>query len=583
MLTIVRTQQDGHHTGSHLNATVMLRLENEEMGKYPDLTFSIKRYNKISNSKPTTGMDPRHELLVNETGDHVLRPINLFFQTLNEREQIKIYDLYAFSYTIIQKMTMMNRRELLDKIQDKVFNVINQLKLAERMIRFCKTDVFRYPPLDSVGLEPHHTVEQTFNLDEYYELTAIAVMSKMMVPIWGEMISVIEVMENSYKNRSILRDNILFDMLESSLEDGPLERVYSKLMNYLKINVSTYRERSDKDSSLGGSGASTSFILAHSPFDDEMFEKAVMAVVISKRLASYDYYKRKDDDPGPPDIMIYINEGIKTTAAQLISDMRKYMSIMPHHELPAHDVEDNSSIIDHISRTSRRSMDVPIVVSILTEKYEIDRLIEENQIPRDLFEAAARYYDNNGFEISHLTQSVMASFIGTRLGGSKCLGYLKFGLQARIVAIIQIVLIRHDLIDLAALLSSRSSEEEPETTASTLSTRIKANLKMSAEYNECLTLFKGYIQKPVNNFLKKPNSRKEEYDRIDFTNLIVKMEDWLIQTTHLENMAPVLWDFANTPTRPISGSPCVFDETIIQKLCRFYLMYHSPKQLDPVI
>lgn len=556
-LAILRTQPTGSAFSTFLDASVVLRDANGSVEGYPDIAFAIKTYEKIAKSTP------------DNVGNMILLPINDFFNTLRLSDHKIMYEMYKTCKGIIASMTMLNRREIQEVLQEKVFHTIHTLRLPEKMVQFCKTDLFIYPNLSDAGSKPHHTKEKTFLIEDYIEITAISLLSKMMVPLWGEFV---EVLNNVGIKSSNQREKIAFDLIEPTLEEGAFERIYNKLSFKLAARIQDDRKNIDKKS-MGN--ATTSFIITHNSIDDEMFDDIIMATIIVKRMATYECFKLRDGNA--PNAMVYIEDGIKRATDSRIKSMRTSMNTMPRRELSDREgTEDNSSILDHASKTSKKPIDVPIFVTTAVEHWELPRLLEETNTPLDVYQAACNYYTLNSFDVSPLCQAMVASFIRIRFGGSKCLGYLTPNIYQRVVVILQIFLIRQGMNDLAALLSSNTSPQALDGPSSPIGLWIQSNLK-SDEYLLCQTMFKGYTEKPVIHFGKKPSGRKQEMDTIDFVNHITRMVDWLIRFTHRENMAPALWDFSGHADRPIVGSECRFGETIIQDLCRFYLLFHGPK------
>lgn len=555
MLSIFRTQPTGSAITTFLDASVSLRDGTNNVEGYPDIVFSMKTYEKIAKDNEE------------QVGDLILLPINLFFETLSLAEHKTIYKMYAYAKQVIESMTMDNRREAQDALQEHIFNTVHSLKLADKMIAFCQTQRFVYPDLSVAGTLPHHSPAKTFVLADYIEITAISLISKMMVPIWGEFIKEL----GEFKISSNQREKIAFDLIEPTLEEGAFERIYQKLTFALSTSVKERRNHTDKKALL--SATTSSFILTHNGIDDQMFDSIVMATIIVKRMATYECFIRLKDG-NVPNAMVYIDDGIKRTADTRIQGMRNTMNTMPRREIPQHDTEDNSSILDHASRTSKKPIDVPIFVVTAVENWDLAKLKEETDTPTDVFDSAKEYYSTNGFDVSPLCQAMVASFIGTRFGGSKCIGYLPPKLHQQIVILLQIFLIRNEMYDLAALVSSKTSRIPVEGAANSVALRIQANLK-SNEYLQCQQLFKGFLEKPVTHFGKKGSGRKVEVDKIDFVNHIDRMIEWLVRYTHSENMAPALWVFSKQENRPIVGSDVRFDENIIRNLCRFYLIFHG--------
>jgi len=556
MLSILRTNPPGTSVSTFMDASVSLRDEhNVNIEGKPDIVFSIKTYEKIAK------YDEKH------IGDLILHPINLFYKLLSQKEHESLYEMYRYAKKQIDGMNKENRRTVQENIQTKVFHTTNRLNIGARMITFCKGAPFLYPDLSNVGKEAHHTKEKTFLEDDYAELTAISVMSKLMVPIWGEFVKALDSI-NIGPNQ---REKLAFDLIEPSLEEGAMERIYSKLSHYLSSLIADTRKAIDKNP-MGN--AQTGFILTHGGgVDDEMFESIVMATIIVKRLATYECFTKLRDG-NVPNAMVYIDDGIKKTADTKIKTMRKDMTVMPRRPLPSYDTEDNSSILDHASKTSKKPIDVPILVTTAVTHWELPKLLHDTNTPIDVYEQAVSYYAANNFDVTPITQAMVASFIGTRFGGSKCLGYLPVPIYQRIVVILQIFLINHGMLDLCALASSITSVNPIDVGVSGVSSRVMANLK-SAEYHRCNDLFKGFVEKPVNTFGKKTSARKQEVNRIDFINHINKMAEWLIHYSHKENMAPALWEFSGVSDRPMLGTECKFDENTLRNLCNLYLILHD--------
>ncbi len=135
------------------------------------------------------------------------------------------------------------------------------------------------------------------------------------------------------------------------------------------------------------------------------------------------------------------------------------------------------------------------------------------------------------------------------------------------------------MIDLAALVSAKSSPLPLDRAQSTLAIRLEANMTLSSQYLECRDLFKGYLRKPLGGVGRtKRERRNAEMEQIDFASHIVKIKDWLIKHVHAENMAPVLWDYTGRETPPLLGSDVQFDERVISNLCQFYLNFYREER-----
>ena len=574
MLSIVRTQPRGAAPTALLDATVVYRQSNRDTTQMPpDITFEIRTYQKIAEDKPEKGNSKEDNTGI---GDKILLPLNMFFETLSEEEQARLYEMYASSHDILRHLKMETLRDTQNKIQDVIYKTINKLDLVDRMITFCRQPAFVYPDLEDVGNKPHHSAEKTFLEEEYIELTAISILCKMLMPIWGEFIQRLSLIDANTNQR----EKLALDLIEPTLEKSTFGPIYRKLFSLITSVTAEIRKNYDKQT-IGG--ANTAYVLTHGGgVDDRMFNEIVMAAIIVKRMASYECFATLREGK-PPNAMVYIDNGIRNTTDTKIKGMRKDLKTMPHRPLANHESEDNSSIIDHTSKTSKKPIDVPILVTKLAELWGIPKLLVETKTPLDVFDKAMAYYMSNSFDVNPIAQAMVASFVGTRFGGSKCLQYLDVYQYYQLVTMLQVYLIRIGKVELAALASSISSTTLNEGILSPMGMRLRTTGKSGDEYIRMMEVIKGFIEKPgIPVGRGKGSSKKVEPVRIDFTNHIQRMIEWLTDYTHSENMAPALWDFAKVENRPIPGSDCRYDENIIRHLCDFYLRFHegNPKPFE---
>lgn len=551
MLKILRVQPSNAAASRKLSSLVVYRPFNEPSADYPDLEFDTRSYDKISSDKS----DSRGEI--------ILSPINQFLDLLTDHEQKILYLFYTQCKELIKTITTHNRYEVEEVLQEKFYDLIVNLNLPERLIAFSRSDAFVYPDLSEVGKANHHTKEKTFNVLEYQELNAISLLCKILFPVWGDL--TVKLDEINIDNN--FRKKISFELIVPNLEEGAFATVYRKLSYYISSAVADYRKSFDKN--MIKSSMTTSFILTYNYIDDDMFVDMVMAMIVVNGLVIYE----------SADIMIYINGRINYAAEQIVNNAQKKMTIMPRRALDSHDGDDNSSIIDHVSKTSNKPMDIPIFITTAFDHWELDRLVVDTDTPKQIFDRAHAFYVSSSFEISPLCQAMVATFIGKRLGGSKCLNYLSLAQYYRLVTMLQYYLIKNKMIDLATLVSAKSSPLPLDRAQSTLSTRLEANMALSSQYLECRDLFKGYLRKPLGTLGRtKRERRNAEMEQIDFTSHIVKIKDWLIKHVHYENMAPVLWEYSGRENPPLLGTDVQFDERVIGNLCQFYLNFYREER-----
>jgi len=550
MLTILRSKSQGMDVSKYLEVVVSIRDDkNNSFADMPDLVFSIKTYSVIQ--KPEN--------------PQILEPINMFFETLDLTAHKVLYRMYATCYQAIQNCDADNRREMQDFIQQEIFDKTRQVDVSDRLIAFCRAGTFHYPDLSEIGKEAHHTPALSFHEIDYEEMTGLSLFCKLLVPILGEFIYRLEFLKIPQVRQ------MAFDMVEPAIEDSGFNRIYTKLAN--KVRHTVREERLGKEKARFGN-TKTSYLLTHHGFDDMAFENLMLGEVVVKRLATYDCFSATDAKPS--NIVVYIDYAIKRNVTNTITTMSGSVGTTPLSDLQekASDEEDNMSVLDHISSVSRKTPDVAIMIALTAELVEIGRLVEQIKIPHEVFHNAWNWYLHNSFIVSPLCEALMPSFVGNRFGGPKCLEEIPLPTYQKLVVLLQYFLIDKGFVDLAALLSSHSTNV-PIQGINPVSLSIATNYRNQHEYRLCENLFRGYLDKPVKDLTKRAKKGAVETYRVDFARHVEMLVNWITRLPHTENMAPVLWDFAGRELRPIQGEDVLYDENIVRDISKFYTMMHD--------
>jgi hypothetical protein len=520
------------------------------------IEFSASPQNKISKQKNGESL-----------GEDILAPMNGFFELLGDEDQRVLYQMYAESAKIISEIeTIDHVKPMCARLTDIMLNAVVDTNLVTKLVEFTGSPRFRYPDLSGTGVDPWHTRDKTYSLPHYIEVTALSIYSKIISPIWSKLLIQLQ----SVGVSSLHREMECLAIIDPVLTMTEFTPIYAKLTNTLTGQVANILRDKDK---AQASQQTSDFILTHSHINRDIFNRIIMATIIVKRLVSYNC-DRKNDSDEESNAMSFIYYSIAMTVDNRLKSMKNELPAQPRRELRDNNEEDNSSIVDHISRTSRRPVDEAIFV---IETFPIPRqiLLDRHNIDYKKVRAAVEFYRRNHFDIPLITEAMVVSFAGKELGGTKCLQYLRSDQYLELVAMMQIYLLRNGFKDLAMLASSITMPSDGDHISPLLRAHILATTTHSAEYVECTHLFRGHVDKHVTQYGGK-KSKNRKYERVDFAVQISNMTKWILEYSHLENVAPSVWDAAGIVDYPIRGMECVYDRELLVNLCRYYLQFHSP-------
>ena len=525
----------------------------------PLVRFDMQTYEKVS------------RINSEKEGRSILSPVNEFFKQLTDEEQSKLYDYYATMRRLVDEMGRKNisdpniRAKLIERMRSATERTFQRIDCVNRLMTFTTTDYFIYPDLTSAGKDPHHSEKKTFLEKEYAELTAMSLFCKIMSPIWGAMVVVLE---QSNLN-SVYKEYFTHQIVEGVLTHSGFENIYDRFWYYAETLVN--KQLKENDARKTGSAIS-SFILSRSKMTADDFLDIVVATVIVKKLVRYDCIQKLQDG-SPPNMMVYVDREIKEIVEAGLSSLRKKIRELPQREAPTRGGEENNtSIIDHISKLSQKTADIPVYVAVMAEKYDQYILLEKSGVNRDHWEKLSEYYNRNPFPVNPLTISIMSSFIGKQIKGSRLIDYFPFRLIARFTAMLQLYLAQKGLINIVPYLSCMKPDVPNETTLSLTASRILASYQTSAEYEACKKIFRGYSEKTIFN----PNDRgKPQVQRISFEDQITRLVSWMVEEQHLCNVPGWFWEHYPITSDPIVNKDCPIDEILPIELYQFYLMFHS--------
>lgn len=247
---------------------------------YPDrdpLDFVIDRYNLLAKN--------RSKDINNDVEDGIyLYPVNMFFRSLDEDTRLSLYDMY----TVIHKAVIALPTQAPEIAKGQIHHVLKHNELFDKLITFCNGSLFAYPDLQDVGTREHHTNDKTFKRNEFVELTALSIFSKMMIPILGGLDFILPPLS---KIEQIITLN---EVIEPYLIDSEFDTVHHKLENFIITSVEKYIQR---------------YPLPHKVSKDDIV-LFILSKVIIDGFYKYDGIVFSTDDT-VPHILVYISKIIQ--------------------------------------------------------------------------------------------------------------------------------------------------------------------------------------------------------------------------------------------------------------------------------
>lgn len=557
MLELDLVESEDTVKGNYFDGAI--RFTDDDGVIHPLVRWNMQTYEKVS------------RINSEKDGRSIIAPVNAFFATLTNDEQKKLYRYYESMHKLVREMSLSDLRDPQSRsnfitqmylLTDKVFLRMN---VPQRLFAFTQTDMFIYPNLGDCGKDPHHSKQKTFLEKEYSELTAVGLFCKIIAPIWGSMIMMFE---RSMLN-SVYKEYFSQQIVDGVLNGDCFSEIYERFLFYVENRVTKCLK--ENDARKTGSAIS-SFILSRSKLTTDDFLDIVNTTLIVKKLVRYDCIQTLQDG-SPPNLMVYVDREIKEIVEAGLSSLRKKIKELPQREPPTRGGEENNtSVIDHISKMSSKTADIPVFVAVAAETWDLPVLLEKSGVNVDHWNRLSAYYDRNPYPVNPLAISLMASFIGKQIKGSRLIDYFPFRLTSKFTAMVQLYMADHKLINLIPFMSCQKPETLENFRISLTGSRILASYQNISEYVECKNRYFGYAEKTVQN----PNERGRPLtQKINFEEQITRLISWVVEEPHLCNMPGWFWDEYPISTDPIVGKECPLDESIPAELYKYYLLFHS--------
>lgn len=565
-----------------------------------DMIFAIKTYKDLSSvtthntimelEKKGVLNNPEFSKTKKNDKRHVVAIINALYRFMSEDAQYEFAKMYYHYGRLKEKFTQVlfeiNEktrtdltpqelfRDLVEAISVDVKEVCEKTDIDKVLSDFIDEMQFPFPDLTGAGRETHHTKDMTFNFPEYYTLTKISLLCKLLFPIWGDLIEIVRqtrVVDGAVKELTVC------ELIYPVLLSPPYASVRDRLAHFIDTNVDKIIRDKYK-----GDVSKVSFIITHKANDIAQFNDTIFAMIIVKKLINYNVMSVDSGDleSKPSDIMKYIHVAISETLSTRLDTMTKKSSTLPRLEPPEnHHNPDNATKLDHSAMVTKLSIAIPAMAECYVEYYS-EAMVKRLGLSVRQFRGMYKFYTRHNPTPSIFNVGFVASLYADDLSGSSLISHLHYPQFLRCLVITQLYAVKKGYHLLAALLSCETPGAKPLTYLDPLAGYVKLGTRDNIWYQRCCEYFVGNIEEvaPVGmSDVRTVGRRPLRSSKVTIVSLLGKLVEWLVDFPHYVIVPPEMWDAMGVPEerRFIHQEQIPLDAGIMTDICRFILELHT--------
>lgn len=534
---------------------------------FPPLYFNIRTYDKISGTSALSN------------GPAILAPLIRFVEGLSDRNQRILYRYYEAAHAAFAELDVkenivpQDHTDLIANLFTLTNEMVDKTNLCRKLAAFVRTPDFVYPDDSEAGKSYYHSTAMTFDQNEIYDMTALSMLFKLLIPIWGEYIAHFDI----FSINPIYREQKAIEIVDEILDTSIFARTYQKFVTYVETIVKRECTMFDKDQNRS---VHTDHIFSFHNITEAVFTEVIEATILLKKTVLYECGTIKPEG-NVSSIMVYIHNGVQNTVGTQLITLSKTVSILPLNDQDQREGEENNqSAMEYYAKPSDMPADYPVFIEVMMER-EIPKLARDYKVPMADVIELGDFYLRSPFEVGPMAYSCVASLVGNRVCGSASLDYPQFREFSRLVAITQHFMARQGMFSLLPFLSSGNStalmDTELDNNLGAIA-RIKEDLKVNFEYERLLENYSGFTEKTV-VVEKKKKGKKNKTDvvRIDVERQITRLITWCTSQPHTVNLPGSFWDKYPKAKPIVIGSPAPITDSLLSELCRFYRFFHDKR------
>lgn len=394
--------------------------------------FSMVRYTKLNKAALTEGRLPIN---------NVLDPVNLFFKSLSIEDQKAIaYTIFNMHVSICKRFAedikVSDLEEFTYGLGDALITLDNAIGLIEKISKFVSENV----PLgdfEEIGTREQDTKELTFLEVDVHGLTVIAILNKMLCPLFSVYMNILLNKKNLYCEHGYELPCVF--MLSKVLEKHYGELI-EKFKNYINHNIKKKNAAIESDAAT---------MLHYTPTSMRL---KMYAQLLIRSLVNVDLYNMDRN------LMSFVCRSILDTITSTSKSINEYPVFVRKPQVK-HQDEDTSGYLDVSSAVSKAPFDTAKIIMTATRPVVNKCLATYAQIfSQEDFEASLAYYRNKVIVPNAFNRFLVNTFFRSFLGGSQCVLLVKSTQFNELVACLQMIALKKGYVELVHMLTATKSQ-----------------------------------------------------------------------------------------------------------------------------
>lgn len=465
------------------------------------------------------------------------------------------FDLDEYDYLV--RLFVRSKRELINAttgdaivsaveiIDGYVYKCFKKLGMSARIFDFvCRDKNISLPDFANKEMRPQDTEEKTFYEDDYHLINTIIIISKILSPLFGEIINRIKISNDSYKS---MKEIVAFGIINTILRED-FEAITKKLQNYIAKMI----ERFLSDDTMITFNGITATGLTHYQF----------AKIIVKNFANHNLYV--PDGNVIRAVCVTLKRSIENETKGSTRQVTYFERMSPESS----DDDQNMSFFENSVNSVNEPVETPVLVSLAINQF-IDQYLIDNSIDVKVFNDIVKYYEITIVQPTPVNELLVAMFIADPIGAAYSVKYMDMTMIIKVIAIIQIYAMMMGFNEIVPLLSL----------SLTNIAKVETN-----DIDNRIILNNGRCSNPnsTNYFinLTESVSHIHDWNGFDFHTYMKVIMMFIVENVHMYNVAPGILSFGNTgSSKAAENGVLIYDENIIYELHRF--MYNLLLPTNP--
>lgn len=393
--------------------------------------YSLERYTKLNKAAISDGRLP-----VN----NVLEPVNKFFSTLDKQEQINIamtlFNMHVSICTrFAQPIRVSDLQEFTYNLGEYLITLDQSISLVDKISNFV-TAAVPLGDFEEIGTREQDTKELTFLEPDVHGLTVIAILNKMLCPLFS-------VYMNILRNKKDVICELGYELPCVFMLSKLLDKYFGPLIEKFKYYIS---HNIKKKNSFIESDSATMLHLTPNTMCIKMY-----AQLLVRSLVNVDLYNMDRN------LMSFVCRSILDAINSTAKNVNEY-PVFVRKPAVKHQDEDTSGYLDVSSSVSKAPFDTVAIISSAIEPVTAKCLASYAQIfSMDEYKEALAFYKHNTIVPNSFNRFLANTFFRSFLGGCTSIQLLKSKDFTAVIACLQMISVKKGYIELAHMLTAKRS------------------------------------------------------------------------------------------------------------------------------